>query len=97
MNFHRVGEITVPRSRDEVAWAKYLLVVFSLHSSRGTSITITGWLFKFGGGPFMARTEVGWMDYLFMIRDGWMDYDTGGNNHRGRATTGRWSRFKMPT
>jgi hypothetical protein len=59
MYFQREGETTLPRSRDEVAWAKYLLVVFSLHSSRGTSITRTGWLGKFGGEPFMSRV---WMD-----------------------------------
>ncbi len=59
MNFQRVGETTSPGSRDEGAWAKYLLVVFSLHSSRGTSIARSGWLGKFGGEPFMTR---GWIE-----------------------------------
>ena len=59
MCFQGEGATALPRSRDEAARAKHLLVVFSLHSSRGASIARSGWLGKFGGKPFMTG---GWME-----------------------------------
>ncbi len=75
MCFQREGETTLPSSRDEAAWAKHLLVVFSLHSSRGASIARSGWSGKFGGEPFMTG---GWMEAGWSGKFGGEPFMTGG-------------------